>query len=354
MCICTEHCYASEVVSAVQTTKTARTVKMALPPPSSPRISQTALLASLWAGVAIAFIAFICRIAIRLKIFKRLFLDDGFLLTGWLMALAISIIWQIEARNMYFAAARRLDVLSPPEYLSRLRRVIRAIFTSHWVLYSSLYCIKLSFLIFFRRIGGIARIQKIVWWTVLGFTVLCYIASIGATAASCKCFFVRDNKILSECWTQKNARTRFFFTIKFASALDVLTDVMIILVPTNILWAVRISLRKKLALAGIFSLTIFIIAAAIARAVAVTSYGLDIDPPLIVFCGGLESTIAVIVACIASFRTLFTRPDRAFTPLNASPGNLEARPPKYVGGDQEDISLESRTKVINHVQNHSF
>ena len=67
----------------------------------------------------------------------------------------------------------------------------------------------------------------------------------------------------------------------------------VILVPTNILWTVQISLRKKLALAGIFSLTVFIIAAAIARAVAITSYGLAIDMPLIVFCGGLESTIGL-------------------------------------------------------------
>ena len=70
-----------------------------------------------------------------------------------------------------------------------------------------------------------------------------YIASIGAIGF--KCFFAPDNKILSKWnfpaaveWKHANpehtiaecllptVRARHFFTVKFAAALDVVTDVM--------------------------------------------------------------------------------------------------------------------------------
>lgn len=71
---------------------------------------------------------------IRLKVFKRLWVDDGFLLAGWLCALAMTIIWQIEGKDMYFAAAQRIDVLPPPIILHRLRGVRDAFYTSLWLL----------------------------------------------------------------------------------------------------------------------------------------------------------------------------------------------------------------------------
>lgn len=183
------------------------------------------------------------RIVIRLKMFKRLYIDDGFLLLGWLCTLPICIIWQIEAGNMYFTAAQRLDVLPPPGFLPRLGRVVRAVYTTHWLLYSSLYFIKLSFLFFFRRLGGTLRKQKIIWWTVLVFTVLSYFASIGVIGF--KCFLASDNKLIGKwsflvvvLWNYANpgyttakclapnVRARHFFTIKFAAALDIVTDSM--------------------------------------------------------------------------------------------------------------------------------
>lgn len=45
--------------------------------------------------------------------------------------------------------------------------------------YSSLWSIKISFLLFFRRLGMNVKNQKLLWWPVFGITVATYFACIG-------------------------------------------------------------------------------------------------------------------------------------------------------------------------------
>ena len=52
---------------------------------------------------------------------------------------------------------------------------------------------------------------------------------------------------------------------------------LVILVPVNLLWKVQISLRKKLALAVEFSITIIIMVFAINRVVVVSSFSRQLD-----------------------------------------------------------------------------
>ena len=51
--------------------------------------------------------------------------------------------------------------------------------------YTSLWAVKISFLIFFRRLGQNVRRQKVLWWTVFAFTVATYIICIGNIQFSC-------------------------------------------------------------------------------------------------------------------------------------------------------------------------
>lgn len=147
----------------------------------------------------------------------------------------------------------------------------------------------------------------------------------------------------------------------------------VICVPIEILWKVQIDLRKKLALGAIFSLTAFVIAVAIARAAVVTSLGgLAIDMPLIAFLGGLEVTVgsscaefqislqaffqtdhettAVVIACLVSFRALFTRPDRKFRPLHGNHHQGEMKPLKYITPTRENVSGQT-PKISNMTPN---
>lgn len=55
---------------------------------------------------------------------------------------------------------------------------------------------------------------------------------------------------------------------------------------------------------------------------------------------------AVIVVCLASFRTLFSRPDRPFRPLQGNRNDLEVRPLKqYVRANRQDNLLSQDDSV---------
>jgi len=74
----------------------------------------------------------------------------------------------------------------------------------------------------------------------------------------------------------------------------------------NILWRSKIPLRQLLALGGLFSLVLITITFSIVRA-AVTTVNVtkQMDSPWVLVWSSAEANIAIVVACIGSFRMLF-------------------------------------------------
>jgi hypothetical protein len=62
-------------------------------------------------------------------------------------------------------------------------------------------------------------------------------------------------------------------------------------IPIIMLWNVRISLRKKLALIGIFSLTVIVIVFAIVRVAVVTSYTKQSDITWLYVWSNIEMSV---------------------------------------------------------------
>lgn len=141
----------------------------------------------------------------------------------------------------------------------------------------------------------------------------------------------------------KYGSRRYYWCFKLVLTFRLFTDLPhwwftpVILVPVNLLWRVRLSIRKKLALGGIFSITVVIIAFAIIRLIAVTTYSLEPDESWLHMWSSIEqavctlstaisvlevrktitgnhepswhsmSQIAIMVACLASFPSLFKK-----------------------------------------------
>ena len=104
----------------------------------------------------------------------------------------------------------------------------------------------------------------------------------------------------------------------------------------------RISLRKKLALAALGSLTLFIIAVTIARVAGALAESANTDLTWLLAWSAVEQTVALIVACLASFRVLYTHSERAKRSLEAPPPVpakdakfLQHHRPRFHGSDEE-------------------
>ncbi|KAI4166774.1 MAG: hypothetical protein LQ343_007756, partial [Gyalolechia ehrenbergii] len=217
-----------------------------------------------WASVAVAIIFVAFRFIARIRIFGRLQLDDGLVLFAWLALLINVVLWQTGADSLYEYIAVTSRQLWPPPlgFEHRFEVFLRKDAATLILFYTGLWSVKLSFLLFFKRLGQNVRHQGKIWWVVLAITVAAYIVGV------------------------------------------------VILVPVNLLRTVRLSVRKKVALGSIFTITVFTMVFAIIRVVVVSSYSKQPNQTWLYLWSGIEQAVSIIVASIASFPALFRSSER--------------------------------------------
>ena len=142
----------------------------------------------MWGGTALSALFIIARVYARISAFKRLFLDDYLVFAAWFMYLGSAIIWQLFKGYLYedelVSAGLQVPNLQtiPQDTVIYLRASLAVII----LFYTSLWFIKFSFLVFFRRLGDKVKGQKILWWVVFGLTLVTWIiTTFGTPHYSC-------------------------------------------------------------------------------------------------------------------------------------------------------------------------
>ena len=97
-----------------------------------------------------------------------------------------AILWQIELPVLYehFAVMAGKKPFTV-DFVDRDTSLLRTSVFYNITFYSALWLIKLSFLIFFRRLGSKVKGQKIWWWCILVFTALAWVACIAGIEWKC-------------------------------------------------------------------------------------------------------------------------------------------------------------------------
>ncbi|KAL8956364.1 MAG: hypothetical protein Q9193_006107 [Seirophora villosa] len=171
--------------------------------------------------------------------------------------------------------------------------------------YSALWSIKVSFLLLFRRLGKNVQGQKRIWWPVFSITLATYFACIGTIQYAC---LVSSLEYLTAHCATPAATSFQQMTLKLNCAWDVITDCLIMLVPFSMLRGVQMRWRRKVALAALFSLVVITMVVAVLRAALVGSNeAASPDCSWLYMWSAIEASIAIVVACLASFRNLFSR-----------------------------------------------
>ncbi|KAI9742522.1 MAG: hypothetical protein M1835_003043, partial [Candelina submexicana] len=142
-----------------------------------------------------------------------------------------------------------------------------AMITLFW---TTVWAVKISFLIFYRRFFEGLKNHMIAWWAVLIFALVAYVGCWVSFLTACGTPYNYFHSSLVACELHESV-TRTTISVKYSTAVDVLSDLMIMALPLRILTALRISIRQKLALAGIFCLGFVIIIFSIVRAVETSS-----------------------------------------------------------------------------------
>ena len=155
------------------------------------KVSREALMAIMWAGVSISFCLLAFRGYVRLKVFRRFFLDDILVLSAWLIFLAHVILNQIVLPTLYLVVAvneaadkGELTVL-PEGFQAKVEFLFHTFMANSFAFWCCLWAIKASFLGFFRKLGHNVARQNVLWWCALSATVIGFVITIAIWDYKC-------------------------------------------------------------------------------------------------------------------------------------------------------------------------
>ncbi|VBB79558.1 Putative protein of unknown function [Podospora comata] len=178
----------------------------------------------------------------------------------------------------------------------RCREHNEGLFVEQLFFYTTLACVKLSLLFFFRRVGWYMTKLRVAWWSVLGFVVACWIASVGD--AQWGCLVATGFDIMAQC-TEPPAIAYANLTLRVNCALDVLSDAAVLSIPIILIWDAKLRTAEKLAFISLFSLTLLTMLVAILRVVGISSAKWangQVDPSYLWLWSCIETCIGMTVA----------------------------------------------------------
>jgi len=241
--------------------------------------------------------------------------EDYLMLTLLVLFVGITINAQLHIDDVYLVMdVTNGVVVPPPTFLNEdLPRALRAIFANNTLSSIAVFGVKFNFLLFFRRLGADITEYKIFWWIVVLVTTGVFGLFLGLNETQCTLGSLET--IFAVCTSQADIRRQWINTVVLVS-LDAFNDLLILCFPFSILWRIRVSIRKKMVLAGVFSLTVFTIIVTVLRGtIYFGSLKADFTQPhnttWVWFWFSMEIFTAYLIACLVSFRMLFVHNDKS-------------------------------------------
>ncbi len=206
------------------------------------------------------------------------------MLAALCMQLAAACVAQLRLDHVYTMEDVSNGVIPvPPTFMENMRMGLYGMYIQGVLSITGIHAVKLSFLIFFLRLGRHVT-EHFVLWCIAAFVSLASFAiSIGLLES--KCTLSSLEIVITQCTTKAAVDRQRTYMVAYCT-IDAVSDILsmshsfhsdtrsitsqdankpVLCVPIAILWRVRLSLRKKLVLTAIFSLTLFTVAVTIIR-----------------------------------------------------------------------------------------
>ncbi|KAK4207858.1 hypothetical protein QBC37DRAFT_432811 [Rhypophila decipiens] len=271
-----------------------------------PGVPYHTFITSIWTTTGLAMVFLFLRLYSRWLGKRRLHLDDYFIIFAGALALATAALWQWAAPAMYRSlTAAGLHGDLPADFPQQLKRFLVTWGVIQMFYATSLTAVKVSFLVFFRRLGGHMSRLRFIWWPVLFFTLASWAIMTGLVHY--RCVFTSLEEIFEYCSTPDSIQFTTA-TLKVGCSLDVISDFLILLIPIILLWGVQIPRKRKIVFIGLISLTLVTIIISIARAADgfATHWNTHQDDvSYLCLWTAVEPCAAIIVACLTAFPQLF-------------------------------------------------
>ncbi|CAI6338090.1 unnamed protein product [Periconia digitata] len=256
----------------------------------------------------LAFCCFILRIFVRLKYQKQLRLDDAFIvLAAICLCVATGNLYHICQYLYLHSAAVHVPELLPLllSEFDKLRGTHKKVYPFLAMIWTTTFAVRGCFLAFMRPlVWHISRAMNWYYWFVVVFSILSWAFVVANPFNICPYYGVESVK----CFTSTVAEEKTLGLTSLVTVLDVLSDIMIVSLPIIVLWGSHLSRSTKFGLAVFLCLSIFMAICALIRIIGFHYKGIE-DDVWPFFWQQTEGSIAVMMASITAFRTLFVKPD---------------------------------------------
>ncbi|PLB43283.1 hypothetical protein P170DRAFT_451345 [Aspergillus steynii IBT 23096] len=312
-------------------------------------IDEATFVAVIWVCLTITFFFLLAQLLLQYQIDRKWRTNDVLLLAAWLLFLGNCIVWSVCHKQMFLVSTFTTGAIDyatlPPNIASVMERYLRGQLAGY-LSYTSLWLVKLSFVFFFRHLGNRFRAQRILWWVVLAFVISCYAVTLGVLDYACEMASFEESLELCasahSVWYER-------VSLKISTSMDIVSDAAIIVLSGNVIWRVKINLWKKLALIGVSFLTAFIIITALVRLLLSVSGTGILSAAWLVFWNAIEICVAIMMACLASFWTFYTKLKRSARDLPGR-GGLFSPPRDYASLERPILMTGSLHGGDKHAQ----
>ncbi|MCJ1470459.1 hypothetical protein MMC07_009104 [Pseudocyphellaria aurata] len=302
------------------------------PNDSAGRISKNVFLIIPTILFTLSVVFLLARTTLRLRYQKRLFIDDAFLLFAEIcLGASVGLLYAF-ADNLFLYEAlvtRPSAVVLSPDSINQqilLRKQSDACLA---LTYTSIFAVKFSFLFFFKVLVRRMHRMIVYWWIVVAVTTIAWIVCVMIKIfLPCMDF----DKILMSCNQKSDIPTNTGLSA-MVDILDMITDILIIMIPVRLLWNVRIERRQKIILGATMCLSTVMVFTAIIRISALRLSNGLIDVVWGIFWQITENCLAVTMVCLSAFRSVFVGtkaqakqpPNRQWYVLSKQPQNTRKR-----------------------------
>ncbi|KAK7948897.1 uncharacterized protein PG986_009783 [Apiospora aurea] len=273
--------------------------------PSTARVDRDTLLGAIWSLTSIAALLVAARICIRLRYsHRRLFADDYLAILALLLLISNSVVMTLMCPTMYevIDVSAGAMVPPPPTFLDDAAYYLELQFASTVLFWSCLWAVKGCFLVFFGRLARPLKWPRRAWIAIVVFTVAAYCASIVTYPLVCPSLQLRPQV---KCQGPLNIY-RSAVSLRFSTAVDVISDMLIICLPVYLTVGLQMSAGQKVGLVAVLSLGGIIAVFAVVHVVVTSDATRLAEISWLALWSAIESSVAVVVACLASFKVLFT------------------------------------------------
>ncbi|KAI7231661.1 hypothetical protein KC330_g6287 [Hortaea werneckii] len=273
-------------------------------PGAASGLSPAGLIAVAWVGFAVAAWLVGLRLYARISENRTLRSDDYCLLLALSFLLANAILQTLQTQSLYYLVRYGAGQVPGGQQLKdHGNNYVRYQFAVIAIFWSVLWSVKASFLALYYRFFRSKTRYRTAWWCSVTFTALAYVGCWIASVWTCHPPSNYFN--FGQCMKPIDTRGSIV-AISYSTAVDVLSDLLMMLLPIGLLRDLQVDRRQKIGLAGIFSVGWIIIAAAIIRCTQIVANART-DPVGLAVWGLVESSISVMVGSLPALKAFFSR-----------------------------------------------